>query len=63
MKYAKALFAAVLAALGATQTAYTASGHIGYAAGITIAIATLTTLAVVFGVPNSTSEAPAPAAE
>jgi hypothetical protein len=63
MKYAKAIYAAALAALGTTQVAYTAGGgHIGVAAGITIGLATLTSLGVVFGVSNS-KDAPAPAAE
>jgi len=53
MRYLKAVFAAALAGLGATQTAYVqGNGHIGWAAGIAIAIATVYTAGVVFGVPN-----------
>jgi hypothetical protein len=55
-KYLKALFAGAFTALGSTQTAYVAGGgHIGFVAGITIGLATLSSLAVVFGVPNAKS--------
>lgn len=53
-KYLKAIYAALLAGLGATGTAYVQGGnHIGVAAAITIAITTLTALGVVWGVPNA----------
>jgi hypothetical protein len=57
-KYLKAIYAAVLAGLGAAGTAYVSNdGHIGFVAGIFIATATVTAFGVVWGVPNST---PAP---
>jgi hypothetical protein len=56
-KYLKALYAAVFAGLGSTETAYVAGhGHIGFVAGVTIGLATLTALGVVFGVPNAAKE-------
>lgn len=55
-KYLKALYAAVFAGLGATATAYTAGhGHIGWEAGIAIATSVLTSLGVVWGVPNTSA--------
>ena len=51
-QYLKAIFAAALAGLGAAQTAYISDGHIGVVEGITIAIASLSALSVVWGVPN-----------
>lgn len=54
MKYLKAIFAAVFAGIGAAQTAYVAGhGHIGLYAGLTIAGGILTSLAVVWGIPNT----------
>ena len=65
-KYLKAIYAAILAGLGATYTAYAqGNGHIGLQAGIAIATATVTAAGVVWGVPNKTvaaPEAPPPAA-
>lgn len=53
MNYLKAIFAAAFAAIGSTETAYVAgNGHIGVIAGLTIAGATLSAAAVVWGVPN-----------
>lgn len=53
-RYLKALYGAATAALSATAAAYTQGhGHIGWAAGITIAGAALGALAVVWGVPNT----------
>ena len=55
-KYLKAIYAAALAGLGATYTAYAqGNGHISWAAGITIAISTITAAGVVWGVPNKTA--------
>jgi hypothetical protein len=55
-RYLKAIYAAAMAALGATGTAYAeGGGHIGWQAGIVIATATLTAFGVVWGVPNSPS--------
>lgn len=52
-KYLKALYGAVAAALGATATAYAqGGGHIGWQAGIVIAVAFWGALGVVWGVPN-----------
>ena len=52
-KYLKAIYAAALAGLGAASTAYAqGNGHIGYQAGIAIAAAVLTSLSVVWAVPN-----------
>lgn len=53
-KYLKAIYAAALAALGAVGTAYVqGNGHIGWGAGITIGTVALTSLGVVWGVPNA----------
>lgn len=53
-KYLKALYGAATAALSATAAAYAqGGGHIGWAAGFTIAGAALAALAVVWGVPNA----------
>jgi len=61
-QYLKAIYAAALAGLGAASTAYAqGNGHIGYQAGIAIATAVLTTLGVVWAVPNE-SKSPAPPA-
>jgi len=57
-QYLKAIFAAALAGLGAAQTAYVSDGRIGVVEGITIAIAALSALAVVWGVPNQKKEPP-----
>ena len=55
-QYLKAIYAAVLAGLGATGTAYAqGNGHIGFQAGVFIATTTLTALGVVWGVPNRAS--------
>lgn len=52
-KYLKAVFAALLAGLGATSTAYAqGGGHIGGQAIIFIATTVLTSLATVWAVPN-----------
>lgn len=60
MPYLKAVYAAVLAGLGSTATAYVQGGnHIGFVAGISIAITTMTALGVVWGVPNSPKAPPA----
>lgn len=60
MQYLKAIYAAALAGLGATSTAYVqGQGHIGFEAGISIAIVTLSALGVVWGVPNSPKAPPA----
>ena len=56
--YLKAFFGAVIAGLGAAQTALTATGHIDWITGCTIAIVTLTALGVVWGVPNTTPYTP-----
>lgn len=53
-KYLKAVYAAVIAGLGATGTALAAgNNHIGWQAGITIAITTITALGGVWGVANA----------
>lgn len=50
----KALYGAAAAALGATSAAYAqGGGHIGWQAGITIAGAALSALAVIWAVPNT----------
>lgn len=51
-KYLKAIFAAVLYALGGVQLAYQQTGHITLVAGLSIASGTLLTLATVWGVTN-----------
>jgi hypothetical protein len=52
--YLKALYGAATAALSATSAAYVqGGGHIGWAAGLTIAGAGLGALAVVWVVPNA----------
>jgi len=52
--YLKAVYAAVIAGLGATGTALAANNnHIGWQAGITIAITTITALGGVWGVTNA----------
>lgn len=57
-KCLKAIYGAVTAGLTATGAAYTAgNGHIGYQAGITIALAIITTFFTVWGVPNATGAA------
>ena len=56
-QYLKALYAAVLAALGATSTAYVQGhGHIGWGSAITIAIVGMSALGVVWGVPNTAAK-------
>jgi hypothetical protein len=53
-KYLKAFYASALAALGATSAAYVqGNGHIGWGSGITIAIVALSSLGVIWGVPNA----------
>lgn len=52
--YLKAFYASALAALGATSAAYVqGNGHIGWGSGITIAIVALSSLGVIWGVPNA----------
>lgn len=52
-KYLKALFATGAAVCTAAATAYVqGNGHIGWAAGLTLASGALASLAVVWGVPN-----------
>jgi len=54
MKYLKAIYAAFIAGVAATSTAYVSgNGHIGFVAGLTIASSIVTAAAVVWGVPNS----------
>jgi hypothetical protein len=54
-KYLKALYAALIAGLGAAGTAYAQGhGHIGFQADIAIATTVLTAAAVVWGIPNAT---------
>jgi len=54
MAYLKAVYAAILAGLGATSTAYAqGDGHIGWAAAIVIATSVVTAFGVVWGVPNA----------
>ena len=56
-RYLKALYGAASAALAATSAAYVqGGGHIGWAAGITIAGAALGALGVIWGVPNTAAE-------
>lgn len=51
--YLKALYGSVLAGLGAAQTAYLVPPHhIGWSAGIGIAISSITAFGVVWAVPN-----------
>ena len=53
-KYLKAIYAAAMAGLGASAAAYAqGDGHIGYQAGIAIATAVISSLGVVWGVPNA----------
>jgi len=55
--YLKAVYAAVIAGLGATGTALAANNnHIGWQAGITIAITTVTALGGVWGVTNAAKQ-------
>lgn len=64
MQYLKAIYAAAFAGLGAAATAYTAgNGHIGYQAGITIAMAVLAAGGSVWGVPNAAKRVPFQAPE
>jgi hypothetical protein len=57
-KYLKALYGAAVAAQAATLAAYVQGhGHIGWAAGITIAGAALGALGVIWGVPNASTGA------
>ena len=48
----KALYAGAAAGIAAAQSAYIASGHIGWASGFVIAGAVLGAFGVVWGVPN-----------
>ena len=53
-KYLKAIYAALLAGLGAAATAYlNGHQHIGVLGGIGIATAAVTALGVVWAVPNA----------
>lgn len=57
--YLKAIYGAILAGLGAAQTAYLVPPHhIGWGAAIGVTIATVTTLGVVWGIPNSPKAKP-----
>lgn len=59
MQYLKAIYSAAVAGLGSAQLAYvTGHGHIGWYAGMTVAIMTITAFGAVAGVAN----APKPAA-
>ena len=52
-KYLKAIYAAVFAGLGALSASLEqGNGHIGWQAGVAIALASLSALGVVWGVPN-----------
>ena len=52
--YLKAFYAAVIAGLGATATAYVTGGnHIGFVQGIFIATTALVAFGGVWGVPNA----------
>lgn len=54
MQYLKAIYAGLMAGIGSTSAAYVASqGHIGVVAGLTIASATISAVAVVWGVTNA----------
>lgn len=56
-RYLKALYGAASAALAATSAAYVqGGGHIGWAAGITIAGAAVGALGIIWGVPNTAAE-------
>jgi hypothetical protein len=64
MKYLKALYASALTGLGSASTALAVdNGHIGWQAGVTIAIATLTSFGVVWGVPNGVTASSGSASE
>lgn len=52
-KYLKAFYGAAVAGLASAQGAYVATGHIGWAAGFSIAGAVLGGFAIVWGVPNA----------
>ena len=53
-QYLKAIYGAVLAGLGATATAYAQGhGHIGWQAVIFIVTSVVTSLGVIWGVPNA----------
>lgn len=53
-KYLKAIYAAVIAGIGTTSSAYVAGhGHIGIVAGCTIASAVVVAAGGVWGVTNS----------
>lgn len=57
-KYLKALYAATIAGLGAASTALAAgNGHIGWQAGIVIAITAVSALGGVWGVSNASGQA------
>lgn len=58
MKYLKCLYAGLMAGIGSTSSAYVAGGgHIGVVAGLTIAAATISALAVTWGVTNAPASA------
>lgn len=55
--YLKALYGAAVAGLTAAATAYQqGNGHIGYQAGIGIALASLAALSIIWAVPNTPSK-------
>ena len=62
MQYLKAIYAAVAAGLAAASTAYAqGNGHIGWPAGVAIAVSVVSAFGVVWGVPNRAAP-PAPPA-
>lgn len=56
--YLKALYGAVIAGLGATQAAYVAHSAITWGDGVTIAVVTVSALAVIWAVPNESKPKP-----
>ena len=59
MSVLKAIYAAVVAGLASTSTAYAqGNGHIGWSAAIVIATSVVTAFGVVWGVPNATKASP-----
>lgn len=53
-KYLKAIYAGLMAGIGATSSAYVAGNqHIGVVAGLTIAGTVISAVAVVWGVTNA----------
>ena len=60
MQYLKAIYAAILAGIGATSSAYVSGNHhIGVVAGCTIATTVLLAAGGVWGVTNAPKEPPA----